>query len=161
MYRQMFRGALAQLRQIGDHTRLEEDHMKNRQLIAHWVIANSAGVTVERRDGKTFYRLADFAKTRESIGRLLAELTRIKGEGDLAGARKLVDLYGLQVDVRLRDEVRARAERLNLPLYIGFVQPALEPVYDSRHQIVDVNVTYPVDLSSQMLEYSLSIEGET
>jgi dipeptidyl-peptidase-3 len=154
MYRQMFRGALTQLRQIGDHTRLEEDHMKNRQLIAHYVLKNSAGVTVEQRDGKTFYRLADHAMARECVGTLLAELTRIKGEGDLAGAKRLVDTYGLHVDMRLRDEVRSRAERLNLPLYIGFVQPNLDPVYDYAGRLSDVTMTYPQDLASQMLGYS-------
>lgn len=154
MYNQMFRGALTQLRQIGDHSLLEEDHMKNRQLIVHYVLENSGGVKMIRRDGKTYCRITDYQKSRASVGVLLAELTRIKGEGDAAAAKQLIDLYGLHVDKTLRDEVQSRASKLDVPLYLGFVQPTFEPVLDSSNKITDVTITYPPDLATQMLEYS-------
>ncbi len=154
MFQQAIRVGLTQLRRIGNSEQLEEDHMKDRQLIAHYIMQNSEAVKVETKDGKTFFRIVDFDKARESAGKLLAELMRIKAEGDLKAAKELIDKYGLKVDTKLRDEVQERVKKLDAPSYTGFVMPKLEPVMDPEANIVDVKVTYPLDLATQMLEYS-------
>lgn len=160
MYQQQVRVGLTQLYRIGKHDQLEEDHMKNRQLIVHYLIKNKHGVVVERRDGKTYYRIVDYDSAREGVGKLLAEVMRIKAEGDLKAAKQLVDTYGLKVDVALRDEVQERVKKLDLPSYTGFVQPKLEPVLDPEAKVVDVKVSYPLDLATQMLEYSAFTRNE-
>lgn len=154
MLQQQVRVGLTQLYRIGKHEQLEEDHMKNRQLIVHYLINNNYGVTVEKRDGKTYYRIVDYDRVRDGIGKLLAEVMRIKAEGDLKAAKELIDTYGLKVDITLRDEVQERVKKLDLPSYTGFVQPELEPVLDPEAKVVDVRVNYPLDLARQMLQYS-------
>lgn len=154
MYQQTIRVALTQLRRVGKSDQLEQDHMKNRQLIAHYVIENSNAVKIEKRNGKTFYKVVNYEEMKKAVGILLAEVMRIKAEGDLNAAKELIDRYGLKVNTELRDEVQKRAELLNLPLYTGFVMPKLEPVLDPEAKIVDVKVSYPLDLITQMLEYS-------
>ncbi len=154
MYQQSIRVGLTQLRRIADNTQLEEDHMKNRQLIANYIIKNSEAVKIEKRDGKTFYHIVDFEKAHEVVGKLLAEIMRIKAEGDLKGAKKMIDTYGFKVDIALRDEVQERVKKLDDAAYSGFVMPKLEPVSDASGKIVDVKVSYPCDLAVQMLEYS-------
>jgi dipeptidyl-peptidase-3 len=88
------------------------------------------------------------------VGRLLAEVQRIKSEGDYDAAMALLEEHGTHFDPVLRDEVVRRVDRLNLPSYTGFVQPRLEPVIDGRGHIVDVRISYPQDLTTQMLEYA-------
>ena len=154
MLRQAVRVALTQLRRIGKSDQLSEDHMKNRALIGHYLIAHSKGVKVEVRDGKTYYHVVDFEAARKSIGELLAEIMRIKAEGDLKAAKALIDQYGLKVDTRLRDEVQDRVSKLDIASYTGFVMPKLEPVRDAQGKITDVGVSYPLSLTNQMLEYS-------
>jgi len=160
MYQQQIRVTLTQLRRIGKSDQLEEDHMKNRALIGNYILENAKAVKVEIRDGKTYYHLVDFEAARKSVGDLLAELMRIKAEGDLGAAKALIDKYGLRVDTKLRDEVQARVKKLDIPSYIGFVMPRLEPVTDSDGRITDVKVSYPLDLATQMLEYSRFTEAE-
>jgi len=159
MYQQQVRTALSQLRRIGKSDQLEEDHLKNRQLIVHYMIQNSAAVSVEDRNGRTYYRIVDFEAARKVVGELLAEVMRIKAEGDLPAAKALIDTYGLRVDVKLRDEIQTRVKHLNLPSYTAFVMPRLEPVLDPTAKIVDIKVTYPLDLATQMLEYSAFTKG--
>ncbi len=154
MFQQQVRTGLNQLRRIGKSEQLEEDHLKNRQLIVHYIIKNSSAVKVEQRNGKTYYRIVDYEAMHRTVGELLAEIMRIKAEGDLQAAKSLVDAYGLKVDTKLRDEIQERVRSLNLPAYTGFVMPRLEPVNDPTAQIVDVKVSYPLDLATQMLEYS-------
>jgi dipeptidyl-peptidase-3 len=155
LFRTRLRVGLNQLRRISPTaTQLEQDHLKNRQLIAQWLIANSEGVRVEKRNGKTYYRVVDFDVAREDAGKLLAEVMRIKAEGDLAAAKNLIDTYGLKVDPLLRDEVQSRVKDLNLPKYTAFVMPKLEAVSDPTAKIVDVKVSYPMDFTAQMLEWS-------
>jgi dipeptidyl-peptidase III len=148
------RNALVQLRRVREGTHLEEDHMRNRQTIVHWLMAHSKAIEIRQRDGKTYYVMVDAAAFREGVGRLLAEVQRIKAEGDYAAAKALVETYGVRFDPALRDEVVARVERLNMPSYTGFVQPRLTPVRDAEGAIVDVEISYPLDFTAQMLEYS-------
>jgi len=147
------RNALVQLRRIREGTTIEEDHMRNRQLIVAWLIAHTSAVDVRRRDGKTYYVMTDVAAFREGVGRLLAEVQRIKSEGDYQAARRLFDTYGIHFDPSLRDEVVARVDALRLPSYTAIVMPRLTPRYDDG-AIVDVDISYPCDLETQMLEFS-------
>jgi dipeptidyl-peptidase III len=147
------RNALVQLRRIREGTQIEEDHMRNRQLIVHWLLANTSAVAIARRDGRTFYRMVDAATFRAGVGRLLAEVQRIKAEGDYEAARELVETYGVHFSPELRDEIVARVERLDLPSYTAFVMPRLEPVRDETGAITDVRISYPRDFTAQMLEY--------
>jgi dipeptidyl-peptidase III len=148
------RNALVQLRRVRHGSQIEEDHMRNRQLIVHWLMAHTTAIEVRRRDGKTFYVMVDPQAFRDGVGRLLAAVQRIKGEGDYDAARALVESYGVHFDPSLRDEVVARVERLRLPSYTGFVMPRLTAVHDEVGAIADVEISYPLDLATQMLEYS-------
>jgi dipeptidyl-peptidase III len=153
-YEAYARNVLVQLRRVREGTTIEEDHMRNRQLIVNWLIAHTKAIDVRRRDGKTFYVMTDVAAFREGSGRLLAEVQRIKSEGDYAAAKALFETYGVHFDPALRDEIVQRVDRLNLPSYTGFVQPKLTPVIDAAGNIADVRISYPQDLEQQMLEYS-------
>jgi len=148
------RNALVQLRRVREGTQIEEDHMRNRQMIVRWLMAHTAAIDVRQRDGKTYYVLADPKAFRDGVARLLAEVQRIKGEGDYAAARELFETYGIHFDPALRDEVVARVDHLNLPSYTGFVMPRLEAVTNGTGAVTDVRMTYPQDLTTQMLEYS-------
>jgi dipeptidyl-peptidase-3 len=148
------RNALVQLRRVREGTQIEEDHMRNRQMIVGWLIANSKAIDVRRRDGKTYYVVVDVKAFQDGVGRLLAEVQRIKAEGDYEAAKALFETYGVHFDPALRDEIVARVDRLQMPSYTGFVQPRLEAVHDGDGEIVDVTISYPLDLMAQMLEYS-------
>ncbi len=148
------RNALVQLRRVRQGTQIEEDHMRNRQMIVRWLIANTKAIDVRTRDNKTYYVMTDPRAFREGVGRLLADVQRIKSEGDYEAARRLFDTYGVHFDSKLRDEIVARVEKLNLPSYSGFVMPKIEPVKSASGEITDVTVSYPMDLTKQMLEYS-------
>jgi dipeptidyl-peptidase III len=153
-YEYFTRNALVQLRRVREGTTLEEDHMRNRQMIVNWLRAHTTAIDLRRRDGKTYFVMTDVRAFREGVGRLLAEVQRIKGEGDYAAARALFDAHGVRFDPALRDEVVARVDALELPSYTAFVMPRLEPVRDAQREIVDVEISYPGDFAQQMLEYS-------
>lgn len=148
------RNALVQLRRVREGTQIEEDHMRNRQMIVHWLMANTSAIERRTRDDKTFYVMVDAAAFREGVGRLLAEVQRIKAEGDFEAARALFDAHGIHFDAALRDEVVARVDALGLPSYSGFVMPKLEAVTAADGSISDVRISYPLDLTTQMLEYA-------
>jgi dipeptidyl-peptidase-3 len=148
------RNALVQLRRVRKGTQIEEDHMRNRQMIVRWLMANTKAIETRTRDGKTFYVMVDAKAFREGVGRLLAEVQRIKGEGDYPAAKKLFETHGVHFDPRLRDEVVARVDALDLPSYSGFVMPKLEAVKNAAGETTDVAISYPQDLMKQMLEYS-------
>ena len=122
--------------------------------LVQWLMANTNAIEVRRRDGKTYFVMADAAAFRAGVGKLLGEVQRIKAEGDYAAARMLFETYGVHFDPKLRDEVVARVERLQMPSYTGFVQPRLNLVQDEAGRITDVAISYPLDLTAQMLEYS-------
>jgi dipeptidyl-peptidase-3 len=148
------RNALVQLRRVREGSQIEEDHMRNRQMIVGWLMANSRAIELRRRDGKTYYVVVDVNAFQEGVGRLLADVQRIKAEGDYEAAKALFDTYGVHFDPALRDEVVARVDHLRMPSYTGFVQPRLEAVRDAGGEITDVQISYPLDLTKQMLEYS-------
>jgi dipeptidyl-peptidase-3 len=149
-------GLQQQLYRIAPGRDVEEDHMRNRQLIAAWVYEKGRPDNViERRvrDGKTYFVVNDYAKLRELFGQLLRELQRIKSEGDYAAIRDLVERYAVKVDPALHTEVLERYAKLDIPAYSGFVGPRLVPVMDGE-RIVDVMLEYPEDFSAQMLDYA-------
>jgi dipeptidyl-peptidase-3 len=153
-YESYARNALVQLRRVREGTEIEEDHMRNRQMIVGWLMANTRAVEARRRDGKTFYVMTDVGAFRDGVGRLLAEVQRIKGEGDYDAALTLLDTYGVHFNPALRDEVVARVDRLQLPSYTGFVMPRLDAIWNASGGIDQVSISYPLDLTAQMLEYS-------
>jgi dipeptidyl-peptidase-3 len=156
-YDQFIRNALLQqLNRVEPGRDLEEDHMRNRQLIAAWAYEHGRNDNViERRtrDGKTFFVVNDYTKLRALFARLLRELQRIKSTGDYAAIRALVEQYAVKVDPALHAEVRARYAALDVPAYAGFMGPRLVPVFRAD-EIVDVRIEYPDDFAAQMLEYA-------
>ena len=148
------RNALLQLRRVREGAQLEQDHMRNRQMIVHWLMANTDAIDTRRRGGKTFYVMVDWQAFHDGVATLLAEMQRIKSEGDYDAAKTLFETHGIYFDPALRDEVVARVESVGLPSYSGFVQPRLEPVTDVSGTITDVRMSYPLDFTAQMLAYS-------
>ena len=148
------RNALVQLRRVREGTTLEEDHMRNRQAIVHWLMANTRAIERRVRDGKTYYVMVDADAFRQGAARLLHEVQRIKATADYEAAARLFAQYGTTFDPALRDEIVRRADALDLPAYTAFVQPELTPVYGPDGQIVDVEIGYPCDFTGQMLRYS-------
>ena len=128
--------------------------MRNRALIAHWCYEQGGGIIrLEKREGKTFVKISDYEALRGLFARLLAEIQRIKSEGDYEAARQLVERYAIKVDVKLHQEVLARYEKLNLAPYKGFINPRLLPVYDKNGDICDIQVDYSEGYVQQMLRY--------
>ncbi len=148
------RNAMVQLRRVRVGTQLEEDHMRNRQAIVHWLMAHTTAIERRERDGRTYYVMVDAGAFREGVARMLAVVQRIKSEGLYDTARSLFETYGTHFDAALRDEVVARVDALDLPTYTAFVMPKLSLVHDESGGVVDVDITYPRDLATQMLEYS-------
>ena len=148
------RNAIVQLRRVREGTQIEEDHMRNRQMIVRWLMANTKAIEQRTRDNKTYLVMVDPKAFREGVGKLLAEVQRIKSEGDFAAAKALFETHGIHFDGPLRDEVVKRVDSLNLPSYSGFVMPKLTAVKGSDGAITDIQISYPMDLTKQMLEYA-------
>jgi dipeptidyl-peptidase-3 len=150
-------GLMLQLRRIKPGNNIEEAHMRNRQLVAAWVYEKGKKDNVIEkisRDGKTYYDIKDYDKLRMLFGELLKEMQRIKSQGDAKAGKALVENYGVKVDQAIHQEVLARAEKLQIPPYGGFINPRLVPVTDANGEITDVKVEYPDDFTKQMLEYA-------
>jgi dipeptidyl-peptidase-3 len=133
--------------------------MRNRQAIVNWLMAHTQAIDIRRRQGKTYYVVTDVAAFHRGVARMLAEVQRIKSEGDYDAARQLFETHGVHFDAGLRDEIVARVDLLRLPSYTGFVMPRLDAVYDSSGAITDVHISYPCDLATQMLEFSAARRG--
>ena len=154
-------GALTQLVRIKPGNTIEEAHMRNRALIAHWVLEQAKSqktakpcVELVKQKGKTFVRVNDYAEMRHLFGTLLAEIQRIKSEGDYEGARKLVETYGVQVDAKVHKEILDRYARLKLSPYKGFINPVYKAVRDAQGKITDVTISYDEAFDAQNLRYS-------
>ena len=149
-------GIMTQIRRIEPGKNIVEAHMRNRQLIAKWCYEKGKPDNVIEkivRDGKTYYKINDFEKLRTLFGELLAEVQRIKSEGDYEAGKALVENYGVKVDPELHKEVLARFEKLHLAPYSGFVNPEYE-VVEKNGEISDIKISYITDYSAQMLKYS-------
>lgn len=156
-YSYMMNGLMTQLVRIEPGNNVEEAHMRNRQLIACWAFENGKAenvVEMVKKDGKTYVKINDYEKLRGLFGKLLAEIQRVKSEGDFNAARNLVETYAVKVDPELHKEVLARYEKLHLAPYKGFVNPVYELVTDKDGNITDVTVSYNEGYAEQMLRYS-------
>lgn len=150
-------GLLSQLQRVELGENIEEDHMRNRQLICKWVLEKGADdevVVLEKRAGKTYVVIKDYAALTELFGQLLREIQRIKSEGDYAAGKALVETYGVQVDRALHEEVLARVEALGIAPYSGFINPRLDAVTNEQGDIIDVTIEYPDDFTKQHQGYS-------
>ena len=153
-YTYMMNGLLTQLTRIKPGHQIEEAHMRNRALIAHWCYAHGDAIELLKRDGKTYIRINDYQQLRRLIAELLAEIQRIKSEGDFESARELVERYAVKVDADLHQEILDRYAKLNLAPYKGFLNPVMRPIENSDGQIVDVELDYTESYTDQMLRYS-------
>ena len=153
-YTYMMNGLMTQLIRISPGHQIEEAHMRNRALIAHWCYEQGNVIKLIRREGKTYVEITDYERLRQLIATLLAEIQRIKSEGDYEAARQLVEKYAVKVDEQLHAEVLERYKRLNLAPYKGFINPQLLPVYGTSGEICDIQVNYSESYAHQMLRYS-------
>lgn len=149
-------GMMLQLRRLEIGDDIEEDHMRNRQLVASWAYEHGkAENVIEKKvlDGKTYFVVNDYEKLRVLFGELLREIQRIKSEGDYEAGKNLVETYGVKVDPEIHKEVLERTKKFEVAPYLGFIQPELEPVMENG-EITDVLVNYPKDFQKQMLMYA-------
>ncbi|MBQ9439858.1 MAG: dihydrofolate reductase [Paludibacteraceae bacterium] len=163
-YRFMMNGAMTQLCRIEPGNDIEEAHMRNRQLVANWVLEQSKddhAVEFRQRDGKTFIVVNDYQKLRERFGQLLAEIQRIKSTGDYAAGKALVEKYAVKVNQDLHKEVLERYAKLNIAPYKGFINPVYEPVYEADGKTIkDIKVKYGEGYAEQHLRYSRDYSAE-
>ena len=156
-YKQMLNGLMTQLMRIEPGKDVEEAHMRNRKLIAEWCLDKGAADNVMelvKVNGKTYLRINDYEKLRGLFGALLAEIQRIKSEGDYEAGRDLVETYAVKVDPALHQEVLDRYATLDIAPYRGFVNPAYTLVTDDKGNPVDAKISYGEDYTDQMLRYS-------
>lgn len=154
-YSYMMNGLLTQMVRIQPGHQIEEAHMRNRALIARWTLEHyPQAVRLSEQDGKHYVEILDYPLLRTAFGNLLAEIQRIKSEGDLQAARQMVEQYGVQIDATLHQEVLERYSKLHLAPYKGFINPRYTPVCDSEGRITDVHIDYLETYDEQMLRYS-------
>ncbi|RMF00198.1 MAG: dihydrofolate reductase, partial [Bacteroidetes bacterium] len=150
-------GLMLQLRRIEPGKQIQQAHMRNRQMVASWVMEQALADGSARyltRDGKTYIDIVDYEQLRTHFGTLLKEVQRIKSQGDYEAGRDLIENYGVKVDPVIHQEVLSRSESLNIPPYGGFINPRLVPIIDETGEITDIQVEYPADFTEQMLEYA-------
>jgi dipeptidyl-peptidase-3 len=154
MYDAAARVMLTQLSRIPKGDSIEEDHQRDRQLIARYIMDKTGAIAFETRDGKTYVTVTDYKKMRQGVGMLLTELMRIKAEGDYPAIKALIDQYGVRFDSKLRDQVVARYQKLNLPTYWTGINADLNAQFDGAGKITKVAISYPRDYAKQQLGYS-------
>jgi dipeptidyl-peptidase-3 len=145
--------ALTQLRRIPQGDTIEEDHERDRQMIVNYIRDKTGAIAEEKRGGKTYIVIRDFQKMRQGVGQLLAELMRIKAEGDYEAIKALVDKYGVHFDPASRDQVVERYKKLDLPTYWTGINPELTATFGAG-KISKVEISYPRDFVKQQLGYS-------
>jgi dipeptidyl-peptidase-3 len=156
-YKYMMNGLLTQLSRIELGKNIEEAHMRNRALIARWTLDHGQAdkiVELKKENGKTYVFIHDYQKLRELFGTLLAEIQRIRSEGDFAAAQNLIETYAVQIDPSLHQEIKTRYDQLGIAPYKGFVNPVYEAVKDPSGQIIDVKISYTEGYAEQMLRYA-------
>jgi dipeptidyl-peptidase-3 len=158
MYYQAARTALVQLRAIPKGDTIEEDHQRDRQLIVNYIEDKTGAIVRLNKGGKAYITVADFDRMRQGVGMLLAELMRIKGEGDYAAIKALVDKYGVHFDPKIRDQVVARYKALNLPTYWAGINPRLTASFDGKGAVTKVELSYPRDYVKQQVGYAAMFE---
>jgi dipeptidyl-peptidase-3 len=154
MYYSSARAPLTQLRRIPKGDTIEEDHERDRQLIVNYIIDKTGSIGYVKKNGKDYVEIRNFEKMREGVGMLLAELMRIKAEGDYDAIKALIDKYGVRFDPALRDQVVARFKKLDLPTYWAGINADLTATQDSNGNVTEVLISYPRDYMKQQLSYS-------
>ena len=153
-YKYMLNGLMTQLNRIEPGKDVEEAHMRNRQLIAAWILEKGKKdkvVQLVKKNGKTYVKINDYKKMRDLIGQLLGEIQRIKSGADYAAGNELIRKYAVKVDPKLHKEVLERFSKLDIPPYRGFINPEYTPVYDDKGNIIDVKIGYTENYTDQML----------
>mgnify|MGYP001777013214 FL=1 len=156
-YKYMMNGLMTQLVRIAKGKDVEEAHMRNRQLIARWTYEHGQRdkvVEIVRREGKSYVVINDYRRLRELFAQLLAEIQRIKSEGDFEAAKQLVENYGVKIDPQLHEEILERYKKLNLAPYKGFVNPVMRLEKNAQGEVTDVTLDYTEGYAAQMLRYS-------
>lgn len=154
-YSYLMNGLLTQMVRIEEGCQIEEAHMRNRALISRWTLENYPdAVQIVEKDGKHYLSITDYELLRKAFGALLAEVQRIKSEGDYEAARHLVEKYGIKIDAKLHKEIRERYKQLDLAPYKGFINPRYELVRNAEGTITDVSISYNEAYDKQMLRYS-------
>ena len=152
-YTYMMNGVLTQLVRIEPGRQIEEAHMRNRALIARWVMEHCDAMQLVEHEGKTYLQITDYEALRPIIGQLLGEVQRIKSEGDQEAARRLVEDYGVHVDAGLHREILERYKALDLAPYKGFINPQYRLIHDTKGRVVDVEIVYGESYDEQMMRY--------
>lgn len=150
-------GLMTQLRRVEPGADIEESHMRNRQWVAAWAYEKGEQdqvISKVVKEGKTYFKINDYTKLREIFGEQLREVQRIKSEGDYEACKTLVENYGVKVDQELHQEVLARAKKLNIAPYGGFINPKMVPTTNDSDEIISIEMTYPDDFTEQMLDYA-------
>ena len=156
-YKYMMNGLMTQLVRIAKGKDVEEAHMRNRQLIARWTYEHGQRdkvVEIVRREGKSYVVINDYRRLRGLFAQLLAEIQRIKSEGDFQAAKQLVENYGVKIDPRLHEEILERYKKLNLAPYKGFINPVMRLEKNTQGEVTDVTLDYTEGYAAQMLRYS-------
>jgi dipeptidyl-peptidase-3 len=153
LYRQVAANTLTTLRRYPTGDSADEDHDRARLLVGNYLIANG-GFERLQQNGHWYVVVKDYDKAREGVGRLLAELMRIKATGDYNGAKALIDKYGIHFDPAVRDDVIARYQKLGIPTYFAGIYADLTPVKDKAGKVTDVKITYPRDFLAQQLAWA-------
>ena len=154
-YSYLMNGLLTQMVRIEEGCQIEEAHMRNRALISRWTLTNyPQAIQIVVAGGKHYVRITDYTLLRKAFGELLAEVQRIKSEGDFEAARQLVEQYGIKLDAKLHHEIRERYQRLNLAPYKGFINPRYKLVRNTDGTVIDVSISYDESYDQQMLRYS-------
>ena len=153
-YTYIMNGLMSQLVRITPGNKIEEAHMRNRALIANWCLDNGNAISLVKRDGKTYVQINDYEALRGQFASLLAEVQRIKSEGDYEAGRALVETYGVNIDPELHAEVLERYKRLDIAPYKGFLNPRMLPVHNAKGEVVDISLDYSESYDEQMLRYS-------
>lgn len=153
-YTYIMNGLMSQLVRITPGNKIEEAHMRNRALIANWCLDNGNAISLVKRDGKTYVQINDYEALRGQFASLLAEVQRIKSEGDYEAGRALVETYGVNINAELHAEVLERYKRLDIAPYKGFLNPRMLPVHNAKGEVVDIALDYSESYDEQMLRYS-------
>jgi dipeptidyl-peptidase III len=153
LYRQMARAGITPLKNYPTGDTAQEDHDRARLLVANYLIETGALERVQK-NGHWYVDVKDYDKAHEGVGKLLAELMRIKGTGDYEGIKKLIDKYGIHFDPAMRDDVIARYKALDVPIYSSGVFATLTPARDKAGEVTDVAISYPRDFLAQQLAWA-------
>ena len=153
-YTYIMNGLMSQLVRITPGNKIEEAHMRNRALIANWCLDNGNAISLVKRNGKTYVQINDYEALRGQFASLLAEVQRIKSEGDYEAGRALVETYGVNINAELHAEVLERYKRLDIAPYKGFLNPRMLPVHNAKGEVTDITLDYSESYDEQMLRYS-------